>query len=332
MQRNVGGNTTYTRALADGLTAEGVSVRPIKWGKRPSLTAVYETCASLDKVPDTVLHFTADTGPIIRTRTPSVVTVHGIASRWVDGVRSRTSEAIWRTRVSRAVASADEVITVSKSSARDVSAIFNVDASSLHVIPHGIDHARFAQRTEISQSIRDLVPSEYVLYIGNLEPRKNIESLCDAFETQTVKDLGIPLVVAGRPAWGYETFMDRVTNTAGVVYLGGVSDSDVVALLQRAALFVFPSKYEGFGFPVLEAMAAGCPVLTTRRGALDEIAGPAACIEEIDGEAISDGIARCLGSNDWLRQTRRDGLTWVQQFNWADSVEQHMSVYRNAIR
>ena len=332
IERNVGGNTTYTRALAYGLTARGVEVSPMRWGKHPPTTALYEAYASLSRAPDTVLHFTADTGPILRTRTPSIVTVHGIASRWIEGVRGKRAETVWRTRVSRAIASADAVVTVSASSAKDIAAVFNIDEKVVNVIPHGIDYERFSRPSRLSMQVKNVVPREFILFIGNIEPRKNVDALCEAFSREIVQSLGIPLVIAGRPAWAYEKTMRRISNTPGVIYLGEVSDEDVVALLQHAKLFVFPSRYEGFGFPVLEAMASGCPVLTTRRGALNEVAGPAATVDDLDPAAIAEGIVSCLTDEDWQDATSRNGRLWAQGFSWDRSVESHLELYKQVLK
>ncbi|WP_287001909.1 glycosyltransferase family 4 protein [Gordonia sp. UBA7860] len=304
----------------------------MRWGKHPPTTALYEACESLGRAPDTVLHFTADTGPILRTRTPSIVTVHGIASRWIDGVRRKPAEKVWRTRVSRAISSADAVVTVSASSAKDVAAVFNIDEKAINVIPHGIDYERFSRPSGLSLQAGSAVPREFMLYIGNIEPRKNVDALCEAFSSQIVQNLGIQLVIAGRPAWAYGQTMQRISNTPGIIYLGEVSDEDVVALLQRAKLFVFPSRYEGFGFPVLEAMASGCPVLTTRRGALNEVAGPAATVDDLDPEAIAEGIVACLADEEWLDATSRSGRLWAQDFSWDRSVESHLELYKQVLR
>jgi glycosyltransferase involved in cell wall biosynthesis len=330
LERHVGGNTTYARALAQGLRARGTSVQSMRFHESAPMTMLAETAQGLSRL-DAVLHYVADTGPLVRTRTPSVVTVHGIASRWIDGVRSSAQEKIWRTRVARAVASTDAVVTVSASSAEDIAEVFGVDLADIHVVPHGIDADAFAEPVALSDDVGGLIPDEYLLYVGNIEPRKNLVALVEAMSRPEVRALGLPLVIAGKPAWNFEESMDAIGKSQDVIHLGFVSDDDRRALMQRASLFVFPSRYEGFGFPVLEAMAAGAPVLTSRRGALRDIAGPALVLDDIDADAIAAGIVGAAEDFEWRATAPARGRLWASSFTWDVSVDAHLRVYEKAV-
>ncbi|OZE85129.1 glycosyltransferase family 1 protein [Rhodococcus sp. 15-649-1-2] len=328
LDRHVGGNTTYARNLAAGLCTRGVAVESLPYTDNPVTTMVKESVEAR-RYPESyrdVLHYVADTGPLLRTRRPSVVTVHGIASRWIDGVRNARQEGVWRTRVKRAIASTDALITVSESSADDISDIFGVDRALIDVIPHGIDFELFRQPAGLSPDVAAKVPERFLLYVGNIEPRKNLEALVDA--VALVRKLGMPLVVAGKPAWNSDSAQRAIESSPDVVYLGFVSDEDRSALMQRCALFVFPSRYEGFGFPVLEAMAAGAPVLTSHAGALREVAGPAKILEALDAPAIADGISRALGDSAWQESVKPKGCAWASGFTWDASVDAHLGVYK----
>lgn len=328
LDRHVGGNTTYARHLAGGLRQRGVVVESLPYAGNPVLTMAKETGQALRPASskDEVLHYVADTGPLVKTRRPSVVTVHGIASRWIDGVRDARQERVWRTRVQRAIRSTDALVTVSESSADDITEVFGVDRATIDVIPHGIDIERFERPVSLSPEVQSRLPSEYLLYVGNIEPRKNLEALVDAMAQ--VRTLGLPLVIAGKPAWNFAAAQEAIENSPDVIYLGFISDDDRSALMQQCTLFVFPSRYEGFGFPVLEAMAAGAPVLTSHAGALREVAGPAKILAGIDAESIAAGISDALADDQWRQSTTVAGRQWASSFTWSASTDAHLGVYK----
>ncbi|WP_197060957.1 glycosyltransferase family 4 protein [Microbacterium mangrovi] len=329
MTRHVGGNTTYARRIKAGLEERGIATGLMPMGVHPALTMVEETVYGSRRRSGEVVHYSADTGSLIKTRAASVVTVHGVASRWIDVARTPRQERLWRFRVQRAIRSSARVITVSQSSADDVAEVFGLDRARISVIPHGVDYEPFKERRAFSPELNRLLPSEYVLYLGNLEPRKNIEALVAAFEHPALRTLDVPLVIAGRPAWNFDAILQTIKASPHVIPLGFVSDNDRVALMQHSSLFVFPSLYEGFGMPVLEALAAGVPVACSDRGSLKEVAGPALRFEGLDSEAIAAGIHRALTDQEWRGRAATDGAEWVKRFSWSRSIEQHIAVYES---
>lgn len=327
IDRHVGGNTTYARYIAEGLIESGIRVGRIPSSRSAPLTALSETREGLrSPKPGRVLHYSADTGPLIRTRQPSLVTVHGVASRWIDTARTPRQERIWRLRVQRAISATDAVITVSRSSADDVAHVFGVDPDQITTIHHGIDVDRFRIPTALPDRFADLAGVPYVLYLGNIEPRKNLIELVGAFDDHRLRTLGVRLVIAGKPAWNSDESM-RAIMSGSVEYLGFVDDEERTALMQHATLFAFPSLYEGFGFPILEAMAAGAPVLTSTRGSLAEVSGPALTFDDLSREGIAEAIASSLSDPNRLKLSQDEGAAWVTRFSWDDSVEQHLKVY-----
>ncbi|PSR41898.1 glycosyltransferase family 1 protein [Rhodococcus sp. AD45-ID] len=331
LDRHVGGNTTYARTVAEGLRARDVEVVSMPFSNNAIRTIIDETRVGLQRNSAHVLHYVADTGPLVPTNTPSVVTVHGVASRWISGVRGPAQEKIWRTRVRRAIASTDALMTVSQSSAKDIAEIFDVSLDSIQVIPHGIEWGLFESPVALSNEVSERIPDDFMLYVGNIEPRKNIPALVNAVAAKDVRAHGLPLVIAGKPAWNFSEAMATIESSPDVIYLGFVSDDDRAALMQRCALFVFPSRYEGFGFPVLEAMAAGAPVLTSNCGALAEVAGPSKILDSVDADAISQGITETLADADWLSSATRDGKAWSSSFSWSASVDAHLALYRKVL-
>lgn len=332
LDRHTGGNTTYARHIADGLTHRGIPVARIPARPHPALTMAQETFTGLVGGKDgDVLHYVADTGPLLRTRRPSVVTVHGVASRWISVARTARQEKVWRTRVQRAIDSTDHVITVSNSSANDVAEIFGVTADRLTTIEHGIDIARFASPVALSPELAAQLPERFVLYLGNIEPRKNLMPLVKAFATPEVRALGVKLVIAGKAAWNSEESLSVIDASPDVIRLGFVSDDDRTALMQACTAFAFPSLYEGFGFPVVEALAAGAVVVTSDRGSLAEVAGPALRFPEIDVEGIAAGIVSAIADDAARSACLEAGRAWAQRFTWDASVDKHVEVYRKVL-
>ncbi|WP_137723932.1 glycosyltransferase family 4 protein [Prescottella subtropica] len=332
LERHVGGNTTYARTLAAGLRERGLDVDTMRFTGNPVGTLALETVQALrPRKPNLVLHYVADTGPLVATRSPSVVTVHGVASKWVDGVRTPRAERVWRGRVGAAIRCTDRIVTVSESSADDIAEVFDVDRDAITVIPHGIDCATFSARRGVSDEISADVPEEFLLYVGNIEPRKNLVELVNAMRDAALTDLGLPLLIVGKPAWDADESMEAIRSAPNVRYLGFVSENDKIALMQRCTAFVFPSKYEGFGFPVLEAMAAGAPVIASTRGSLREVAGPARITDDIDRHSIARVIRDAIGDRRWLENAPARGRAWAETFSWDKSFDDHVSVYRSVM-
>ncbi|NQX03969.1 glycosyltransferase family 4 protein [Rathayibacter sp. VKM Ac-2856] len=326
VDRHVGGNTTYARAVRDGIAARGIETGIIPARGSAVATMLAETAYGRRNKTD-VLHYSADTGPLVRTAGPSLVTVHGVASRWIDVARSSRQEWVWRERVRRAIASTDALITVSESAADDIAEVFALDRGSITVIPHGMDTSAFSTRTPLSTELSAALPARFALYLGNIEPRKNLRELVRAFSTPEVVSLGLPLVIAGKPAWNFAEAMREIEAAPNVLHVGFVSDSDRIALMQACSLFVFPSLYEGFGLPVLEAMAAGAPTVSSRRGSLAEVAGPARTIEDLTAEGIAATVVSAATDASWLETATRTGPEWARRFRWSDSIDAHVRVY-----
>jgi glycosyltransferase involved in cell wall biosynthesis len=332
LDRNVGGNTTYAREIAKGLGRRGIKVGRIRAWRNAGMTMLQETTTGLvDSEPGDVLHYVADTGPLLPTRRPSVVTVHGVASRWVSVARNPRQEKIWRMRVQRAVDCTDHVITVSNSSAQDLQAVFGIDSSRLTTIEHGIDVKKFSRPTRLSDYLAARLPERFALYLGNIEPRKNLVALVEAFDHPAVRTLDLPLVVAGKPAWNAEESLAAMECSDRVVRLGFVSDEDRTALMQSCTVFVFPSLYEGFGFPVLEALAAGAVVLSSDKGSLAEVAGPSLRLENTNPSGIVEGIERAVVDEAARRECLANGRRWAEKYTWGSSVEKHISVYERLL-
>ncbi len=342
--RQVGGNTRYVREVYKRIGGFGIDfalARPIPLlASRKVRSLAYAGFESVlwpaapPRSAD-VLHFPADTGAIVRGRAPIVSTIHGLATLHVGGVRSAAADRLWRSRVRALARVSDRIITVSQSSADDIARYIPSAAERVVVIPHGIDHTRFNTRTtESSKDVRAKLklPERYFLYMGNLDPRKNVIELTKA-ASRVFAGTGIPLVVSGAPAWDSEEIKRAVTDTSGVIYVGRLSDDDIVPLLQHAVAFCFPSSYEGFGFPVLEAMACGCPVICSDRGSLNEVAGGAAKIlHSIDSRSIELAMLELASDEVERDRLRARGLENAERFHWDTSARRHAELLMEVAR
>lgn len=338
LDKQVGGNTRYAREVYSRLHNYGVShsiSRPrfVRDSTRSAQYALFEgvQLPALPPADADVLHFPADTGAWSRGRRPIVATVHGLATMHIDGVRSRRGDAVWRTRVGALVRAADRIITVSESSARDISKAFPGSASRIVPILHGIDHELFKpdHDTPAPPVLREHgVLGRYFAYVGNIDPRKNVVELCRA-ATTVFSQHRIPTVISGSPAWDSSEIMDAIASSPGVIYLGRTSDEDMVAILRNALAFCFPSRYEGFGFPVLEAMACGTPVICSDRGSLAEIAEDSALVlKNIDAKSIATAMSAVIEDSTLRADLTSRGLQRAQEFTWEKSARMHASVFR----
>jgi glycosyltransferase involved in cell wall biosynthesis len=251
----------------------------------------------------------------------------------------------WVTRKHRLVVTAaydrlrqqvDIVITPSEATKADVVRHLQINPQRIVVIPWGCDE-RFQPSGDpehfaaVRQRYR--LPAQYLLFVGTLEPRKNLTTLLHAYAMVRAERRGkdLKLVVAGRTGWLYADIFDTVKTLAldeEVIFTGFVDDEDLPDLYRGAQLFVFPSLYEGFGLPILEAMASGIPVIASNVASMPEVAGDAAIlVDPHDSKAIAEGIARIL-VEDRLRQAMIEkGLARARRFTWDAAALSTLELY-----
>lgn len=228
---------------------------------------------------------------------------------------------------------ATKVITISSFVGRELHERFGLPLDRVAAIHPGVDHAVFVppqpqeDRGEIRGRYR-LPPGPYLLTIGSINPRKNILTLLRAYAALRTR---VPLVIAGSPDWGADAVFAYAAQ-AGlgevVHFIGYMPRADLVALCQGALAFVFPSWYEGFGLPALEAMACGTPVVASTGGALPEVVGDSGLlVEPGDVEGWRDALARII-EDDQLRQgLQTRGLARARQFTWEGTARKTLAVY-----
>jgi len=215
---------------------------------------------------------------------------------------------------------ADAIIAVSHFTKSQLTALLNVEPSRIHVVHHG---CRQLPRTE-----RPREP--VILTVGAIQKRKNTIRLVEAFESV---DLRWRLVLAGSAGYGSNEILARIASSKArerITVTGYVSSADLASWYARASIFAFPSLDEGFGMPVLEAMAAGVPVLTSNCSALPEVAGDAALlVDPASTQAIAEGLRKLMYDEDLRAQSARKGLARAQLFPWDTAVQKTWRVYQS---
>jgi len=225
---------------------------------------------------------------------------------------------------------ADVIVTISEFSKKEIIKYLSIPEEKIKVLPLGVDFNRF--HTGYSEKEKGNVvqkyglPENYLLYLGTIEPRKNLERLIRAYAHACEKKNDMPaLILAGRKGWLYEDIFNTVEKlnlTAKVKFLGYVDSEDAPVLISAAQVFLFPSVYEGFGLPVLEAMACGVPVITSDVASLPEVAGEAAIlVNPMDIMNMTDEILRVVEDEGLQKEMIEKGLVQAGKFSWEKTAK-----------
>jgi glycosyltransferase involved in cell wall biosynthesis len=273
-----------------------------------------------------------------RSSIPAVVTVHDLTlwdrPEWHD----RTKVLFFRRALRLAASRADVVIVPSTNTAAAYRAHFG-DAVPIHVIPHGVDHVRFTADEPQSGSDQAVLTRlgidwPYVLSVATSEPRKNLPSLVGAFAKLATATPELRLVLAGGSGWKNDQLESAILQggvASRVLRTGYLDDDDIPALLRRAAAVAYPAFVEGFGLPVLEALACGAPLVTSENSAMSEITGDAALLvspNDVDG--LADALSTLISGGKDVARRRRQGIERARGYTWELSGARHLEAYRLA--
>jgi glycosyltransferase involved in cell wall biosynthesis len=270
-------------------------------------------------------------------RAPTLLTVHDLSFMRVPECSPPSLRAYLLRVVPPSVRRADWVLADSDSTRNDVVELLGVDPDRVRVIYPGVDEC--FQRVQDTQALTDVrqryrLPERFVLSVGTLQPRKNLTRLIEAY-AQARLDAGVKLVIAGGTGWMYEGIFRRVEELklqGRVCFAGYVADVDLPGLYTLADLFVFPSLYEGFGLPPLEAMACGTPVVTSNVSSLPEVVGDAGLmVDPRDVEALANAMAQVLGDPSMRSAMAQRGLAQARGFTWSRAAEELRRLYHEAV-
>jgi glycosyltransferase involved in cell wall biosynthesis len=288
--------------------------------------------------PVDVLHVQYTAPPFCRV--PVIVTIHDLAFERMPETFTRRGSFQLKLTVRRTAKKAARVATVSEYSRQDLLDIYKLPPEKVVVTYNGVEPS-FTPRPSVPNEVEEVrrrfgISRDFLLAVGSLQPRKNLVRLIRAYARlrSELENFRPQLVIVGRKLWLASEIFDEVKRQRwadDVILTGYVADEDLPALYRAARAFVYPSLFEGFGLPPLEAMACGTPVVTSDISSLPEIAGDAALlIDPNDERALANALIEIM-NNDRLRaELREKGIAQARKFTWREAAEKTLRLYREA--
>lgn len=257
------------------------------------------------------------------SKVPGVVTVHDLTSIDMPGRHRLRTILSFNTLIGPSLSKARKVVAVSKDTATAVARRFGIDRGKLEVVYNGVDD--FFEPGEPDVLPEKLLPGGYLLYVGTLEPRKGVGLLIDSW---SAIDSAPPLVLCGAKGWKSDDVISRADADPRIIRTGWVTRGMLRDLYRGALATIYPSEYEGFGLPVLEAMRCGSPVITTSGGAIPEVAGDAALmIEPGDGNGLTEAIRTVMSDSGLRDELRSRGLEQARKFSWDRAASDFSAIF-----
>lgn len=227
------------------------------------------------------------------------------------------------------------VITLSESSKKDIYQILKIPSKQIRIVPGGVskDYRRIKNNMTVKKLLNkyELKKNEYFLFIGTLEPRKNIETILEAFSQTGLQKKGFKVVLVGQRGWGYKSIVERINNlnlNDSTIITDYIPKNDVVLLMNGAQSFVYPSYYEGFGLPVLEAMACGIPVITSNSSSLPEVVGDCGIMTNpSDYKQLAFHMLELVNKPKLHARLSEKSLKRAKIFTWENSAEKLLDIY-----
>ncbi len=285
-----------------------------------------------------VFHGPATLMPLRSTGFARVVTIHDLVAFLFSETIPRKYALYMRWLIKQVVREADRIISVSHNTKHDLMRVLGVDPAKINVVyeaaPPGYQPIR--DQTKLAWVRRRYnLEGPYLYHVGNIEPRKNLVRLVKAFLLMRGRSgLDVRLVITGQKGWLTSMLFRELEGLdlgKEVVFTGYVPRTDLPLLMNAAEAFVFPSLYEGFGLPALEAMSCGIPVVTSNISSLPEIVGTAAVLVDPESvESIANGIERVLVDDELRQRLAREGLAQARRFSWERAARETLAVYRQA--
>lgn len=273
--------------------------------------------------------FWAPTSYIIPALAPkslnTIITVHDVIAFLFADKHNAKARYIEKFTLKRALKRTKKILTVSENTAKDVESLFGVKSDKIAVVPCAAGNEFIPlshQEAEIKVSQLNL-PKSFILAVGTIEPRKNLSRLIKAFNQITGYYKHVHLVIVGAKGWQYSEIINEANkNKDKIHFLGYIETEQLVALYSLAAFFVFPSLYEGFGIPPLEAMQCGCPVITSNSSSLPEVVADAAVkISPDDVDSLKKALLQMIENPELSKKYKKEGLLQAKKFSWAKSAD-----------
>lgn len=282
--------------------------------------------------PPDVLFVPAHVIPAIHPA--AVVTIHDLG--YLDESASHPPSDVRRLKLATrwSASAASKIITPSETTRRDLIAHLGVDPNKIVTIAHGVDDRFSAAPRPVDEEIRSrlALPRRYVLTVGTIHPRKNVPVLARAVATLNARGEDCHLVIAGKRGWNASEVVDELAASGlgtRLMILDYVADADMAALYRGATAFCMPSRYEGVGLPVLEALATGIPTIVSDRGALPETLGRAGFVASADSsEAFARALFEVLQNATLRQELAHTGPAWATKFSWSTAATETLDVLR----
>lgn len=286
--------------------------------------------------PDVMVNFDFVRLPV-SSKVKSLTVIHDLAFlHYPEFVQSRNLARL-KKFVPLAIEKSDRIVAVSESTKQDIVKSYKVDPQKIDVVSNAVNHkVFFPQKLKLETQKKYRLPNNYILFIGNIEPRKNIHGIIEAFGKLPVKlQETHPLVLVGGKGWNDEAIKSALNKSGAkqhITMVGYVDDQDLAQVYAGAQIFVFPSFYEGFGLPVLEAMACGTPTITSRVSSLPEVGGDAVLyVDPKQSSTIVDAVKKLLLDTTLQGQLVKKGITHSKKFSWEQSAGQMLHAIRKAV-
>lgn len=266
------------------------------------------------------------------TSIPTIVTIHDLSYEYFPDEFKKKDLYTLKNWTQYSVHKAKKIIAVSKNTKSDLSSIYHVPLEKISVIYNGTHQKSHASYTKYAININ----KPYILYVGTIQPRKNIERLIKAFSQLTKINNLIRLVIAGKKGWLHDDIFASAIKYGvhdKVSFLGFVDDNTKSWLYKNASLFILPSLYEGFGLPLLEAMSYGCPVITSDTSSLPEIGGNACYY--FNPKSVSDmtqAMDRVLNDKILRANLIQNGFKRIENFSWTTCAKETLKIIINTVR
>ena len=274
-------------------------------------------------------------------RAKKVLTVYDLTFMLIPQTHPLSRQKLLPNFVKRSVRDADAIIAISESTKQDIMSVFHVPDHKVTVTYLGVDHSTFnpnAPRAAIEKVKKKFsITKNYIFYLGTIEPRKNVDLLLKAFQrVKDQTDANFQLVLSGKVGWKVENLMKTIralVNSGDVVHTGYISEEEAACLYNGAEAFVYPSQYEGFGIPVLEAMACGCPVIASNSSSLPEVVGDAGVLVEPNNmEELSEAIVKVIHDGELSRALKEKGIQRAAHFTWERTARTTRDLYVSLLK